>query len=377
MPPPPAPLPRERGARAQRGRGEGNATECAGLTSAYDYDLPEELIAQHPSEVRDRSRLLVLDPRTGAMQHRVFSELPDLLQPGDCLVLNDTRVLPARLLGATAGGGRVEVLLLAPVAGDEWECLAKPGRRCPPGRVLRFGEGPWIEVEVLERIDDTGRRRVRLRASTELNQALEAIGHVPLPPYIRRPDEAADRERYQTVYAAHPGSVAAPTAGLHFTPELIARIEAVGVRIVRLTLHVGLGTFRPISVERLAEHHMHSERYSVSDECAATVNGCRAAGGRVVAVGTTSVRVLEAIADEVGQLTPGSGETSLFIRPGHGLRAVDALVTNFHLPRSSLLVLVSAFAGRERVLEAYGEAVKLRYRFYSYGDAMALISPAA
>jgi len=357
----------------QASGGEVGHNGDAGLTSAYDYHLPEGLIAQHPSEVRDRSRLLVLDRRTGATQHRVFLDLPDLLRPGDCLVINDTRVLPARLLGAAPGGGRVEVLLLSPVAGDEWECLAKPGRRCPPGSVLRFGGVPWVEVEVLERIDDTGRRRVRLRASTDLERALDAVGHVPLPPYIRRPDEAGDRERYQTVYAARLGSVAAPTAGLHFTPELIARVEAAGARIARLTLHVGLGTFRPISVERIADHHMHSERYSVSDKCATTVNDCRGSGGRAIAVGTTSVRVLETVADDDGHLAPGSGETSLFISPGHGFRAVDALVTNFHLPRSSLLVLVSAFAGRDRVLGAYREAVRHGYRFYSYGDAMALM----
>ncbi len=343
------------------------------LTASYDYDLPESLIAQSPAPSRTASRLLVLDRSRDAFEHRLFAEIGEYLRPGDCLVLNDTKVIPARLLGKLPTGGRAELLLLRALGGDEWECLARPGAKLRPGRSARFGEGPFIDAEVLAAIDETGRRRVRLTSSLPIREALERVGHTPLPPYIRRVDGAPDRERYQTVYASHPGSAAAPTAGLHFDEPLLARLEESGVRTARLTLHVGLGTFRPISVANLDDHTMHSEGYAVSAECAERVNEARASGGRVVAVGTTSVRTLESAADPEGRLHPCAGETDLFIRPGRRFRVVDALLTNFHLPRSSLIVLVAALAGRTRVLAAYREAVARGYRFFSYGDAMLVL----
>lgn len=341
-------------------------------TSDFDFHLPPELVAQVPSERRDGSRLLVLDRSTGATRHLHFADLAELVPPGDALVLNETRVFPARLLGTRAGGGQAEVFLLHPAGEDPrlWTALVRPGAKLKPGR--RVEVGPELEVEVVESTP-SGERVVRLHTPLEPDAALERYGQVPLPPYVQRAAGAEDRERYQTVYARERGSVAAPTAGLHFTPELLARLEERGVRIVRLVLHVGLGTFRPVEAEDPAEHTMHSEWYRVSPEAAAAVNGTHAAGGKIWAVGTTSVRTLESAADESGIVHAGEGWTSIFIRPGYRFRAVDRLVTNFHLPRSTLLMLVSAFGGHEPVMRAYREAVERGYRFFSYGDAMLLV----
>lgn len=339
----------------------------------FDYELPEELIAQEPIEPRDAARLLVLDGATGGVEHRVFRDLPEYLQPGDCLVLNDTRVRRARLLGRREpGGGRVEVLLLHPVSrgadGQVWDALVRPGRKLLPG--TRFVVGvdgvPAIRGEVLERTP-AGGRLVRLEGE-DLDAALERVGRVPLPPYIRR--DLRDDERYQTVYAREPGSAAAPTAGLHFAPQLLQRIRDLGVRVASLTLHIGLGTFRPVRTEHVEQHRLHAEPFRVPSEVAEAVAAARREGRRVFACGTTVCRALEAAAGPDGTVRPGEGWTDLFIYPGYRFKVVDALITNFHLPRSTLLMLVCAFAGRERVLAAYREAVRLRYRFYSFGDAM-------
>lgn len=341
------------------------------LVSDFDYHLPPKLIAQHPPPARGQSRLLVIPRDGGPLQHRRFADLPEYLCCGDCLVLNDTRVLPARLVGRRASGGQVELLLLRPVGEGLWEALCRPARRLRVGERIEFGPDLTAQVMVA---GEEGLRTVRLEHEGELLPVLERVGQMPLPPYIRREHpEAEDRSRYQTVYASTPGAVAAPTAGLHFTEELLQRIVASGVSITRLTLHVGLGTFRPITVERLEEHVMHAEWYRVPAEAAETINAVRAAGGRIVAVGTTVVRTLESVVDETGLVRAGEGSTNLFITPGFRFRAVDALLTNFHLSRSTLLVLVSAFAGRERILSAYQEAVARGYRFYSYGDATLLI----
>lgn len=338
--------------------------------SDFDYDLPPELIAQEPLAQRDASRLLVLDRKTGALRHHVFRDLPSLLRPGDLLVVNRSRVFPARLLGRRAGGGEAEVLLLRDLGGDIWEALVRPGRRLRVGARVHVDDG--LQVEVLGGpAPADGRRRVRLLArSGDAARELERLGHVPLPPYIRRADRPGDRVRYQTVYAQERGSVAAPTAGLHFTPELLAGLRPRGIERAEVVLHIGPGTFRPVQVEDVRDHAVPAEPYVVPEETSAAVSRTRARGGRVVAVGTTTTRVLETAADDHGRVTAGEGETGLVIAPGYRFRAVDVLVTNFHLPRSSLLLLVSAFAGRERILEAYAEAVRLEYRFYSYGDAM-------
>lgn len=341
-------------------------------TADFDYQLPAELIAQSPSERRDGSRLLVLDRATGALRHRVFAELVELVRPGDALVLNETRVFPARLRGTRAGGGAAEVLLLHPsTAGPElWLAMVRPGAKLRTGRRVMVGDGLWVEiVDQLE----SGERLVRLHSPLPLDEALQRFGEVPLPPYVRHRPTEEDRERYQTVYARERGSVAAPTAGLHFTPELIERIEARGVEIVRLVLHVGPGTFRPVDVDDPERHRMHSEWYRVDAGAAAALNRVRAQGGAVWAVGTTSVRTLETVADTTGVVRPGEGWTDIFIRPPYRFRVVDRLVTNFHLPRSTLLMLVSAFGGHELVMRAYREAVREGYRFYSYGDAMAIV----
>lgn len=340
-------------------------------TSDYDYELPSELVASRPAARRDESRLLVLRP-DGGLADRVFSDLAGLLAPGDALVLNDTRVFPARLTGRKPTGAPAEILLVRPL--DEpgrWEALVRPGGKLKPGRVVDIAPGFRV---LIEDSAPGGGRVVRLEGDTADDpwRLIERYGRVPLPPYIDREADDADAERYQTVYAAHRGSVAAPTAGLHFTTALLDRIEAAGVRLVRVTLHVGIGTFRPVDAERPEDHELHAERWAVSSSAAATLNEVRAAGGRVWAVGTTSVRTLETSCDPGGRFTPGEGWTDLFILPGYEFRAVDALVTNFHLPRSSLLMLVAAFAGRERVLAAYRHAVDRRYRFYSYGDAMVI-----
>ena len=335
------------------------------LTRDFDYHLPAASIAQEPA-ARGESRLLVLD-RQGPERHARVRDLPRLLCPGDLLVLNDTRVIPARLFGRRAGGGgRMELLLVEKASDREWIALVRPGKRARPGTAIELA--PNLDAEVIDREEEG---RYRLRFSEPVEPHLERLGHVPLPPYIHRPDTAADRERYQTVYARSPGAIAAPTAGLHFTEELLREIEAAGIGIARVTLHVGTGTFKPVTAERVEEHRMDSERYEIGEEAAAAIRHARERGARMVAVGTTVVRTLEsaALAGD-GEVRAGRGATELFITPGFRFQVVDALLTNFHLPRSTLLMLVSAFAGRERVLAAYEEAIREGYRFYSYGDAM-------
>lgn len=332
------------------------------LTTDFDYELPPERIAQRPAP-RGASRLLVLD-REGPERHRWVGDLPELLRAGDLLVLNDTRVIPARLFGRRPGGGQVEILLTGRVNDQEWDALVRPGRRARPGTILALDEE--LTAEVTEK-EESGRHR--LRFSEPIEPHLDRLGHMPLPPYIQRPDEAEDRERYQTVWARQPGAVAAPTAGLHFTREILDALTAAGIATAHVTLHVGLGTFKPVTAERIEDHQMESERWELSEETAEAIRRTRAKGGRVVAVGTTVVRTLESAA-LAGEIQAGSGATRLFITPGFQFQVVDVLLTNFHLPKSTLLMLVSAFAGRERVLAAYAEAVREEYRFYSYGDAM-------
>jgi len=337
--------------------------------SDFDYQLPPELIAQHPLPDRAASRLLVLDRARGEMRHLRFAELVTLVAPEDVLVLNVSRVIPARLRGTREGGAAAELLLVRELPDGTWLALGHPGGKLKLGRRVRFGDDSAAEiVDVL----GGGLRRVRFAGRLDAQETLAIHGEVPLPPYIRRPPRPEDRERYQTVYAVHPGSVAAPTAGLHFTPELLAGLRAAGVAVAELDLHVGPGTFKPVETEDLARHPMDAERYHLSDETARIINGRRAAGGRVWAVGTTVVRTLETCADERGRINPAAGETQLFIHPPYSFRAVDRLLTNFHLPRSTLLMLVCAFGGYEAVTQAYRAAVGERYRFYSYGDAMAI-----
>ena len=336
--------------------------------SDFDYHLPEELIAQHPCEPRDRSRLLVLDRQNGSMVHQCFSQLLTYLRPGDTLVFNDTRVIPARLIGAREHtGGKVEVFLLSQLQDDEWEVLVKPGKKALPGAIITFGDE--LKAEILD-ATDFGGRRVRFTYQGVFNEILDRLGETPLPPYITA--KLADKERYQTVYARERGSAAAPTAGLHFTPELMTALTAGGVNLAFVTLHVGLGTFRPVKEEIITNHVMHREYYSISSETAQIVNRTKQAGGRVIAVGTTSVRALET-AGAHGQLQSGTGWTEIFIYPGYQYRLVDGLVTNFHLPKSSLLMLVSAFSNREMIFSAYQEAVQENYRFFSFGDAMLIL----
>jgi S-adenosylmethionine:tRNA ribosyltransferase-isomerase len=343
------------------------------IISEFDYELPPELIAQEPLPARDASRLLVLERRTGRTSHHTFAELPSFLAAGDLLVVNRSRVMPARLLGRRARGGEAEVLLVRDRGEGHWEAMVRPGRHLRPGQRVTVDEDLSVVVES-EALDESGRRRVRLLSRRhDLEGALERCGHTPLPPYIRRPDHPADRERYQTVYARERGSVAAPTAGLHFTTALLAQLEARGVERAEVVLHVGPGTFQPVKAARVEDHRVAPEPYVVPAATASAVAAVRARGGRVLAAGTTTVRALESVAGRDGSLAAGEGETSLVIAPGHRFRAVDALLTNFHLPRSSLLLLVAAFAGREAVLAAYAEAVRLRYRFYSYGDAMLVL----
>jgi S-adenosylmethionine:tRNA ribosyltransferase-isomerase len=337
----------------------------------FDYELPPELIAQEPAEPRDASRLLVLDRGRGSWQDRVFSDLPDLLRPGDCVVANQSRVIPARLLGtAVEGGGAVELLLLRPLAEERWEALVRPGRRCRVGARVALAGGAAHARIVGQSV--AGARVVEIEGPWPVRELLERYGLPPLPPYIVRHDapKPEDRERYQTVYAREEGSVAAPTAGLHFTPELLARLGRRGVAVHYLTLHVGPGTFRLLRTPQIDEHRMEAERIEIPEATARAVAEARREGRRVVAVGTTTTRALEWAAGHEGRLREGTGEADLFIRPGHRFRVVDALVTNFHLPRSTLLVLVAALAGRALILEAYRHAVAARYRFYSYGDAM-------
>ena len=335
-------------------------------TSDFYYDLPEELIAQTPLERRDASRLMHLDRSTGAVEHRHFFDLPEYLHEGDCLVLNDSRVLPARLIGRRESGGAVEVLLLRDRGESVWECLTRPGRKTQPGVKLSFGEGE-LTATVVDAIED-GNKLIQFHYEGIFLEVLERLGKMPLPPYIKT--ELEDQERYQTVYSRELGSAAAPTAGLHFTPELLQQIADKGIKICYLTLHVGLGTFRPVKVENIEAHEMHSEYCIVPEETAKIVTETKKAGGRVVCVGTTSCRTIESFANEDGTLDPKSGWTDIFIYPGYRFKCMDALVTNFHLPESTLIMLVSAFASREFILSAYAEAVKERYRFFSFGDAM-------
>jgi S-adenosylmethionine:tRNA ribosyltransferase-isomerase len=341
-------------------------------TADYDFDLPPDRIAQAPAERRDASRLLVVDRATGSLSHRVFSDLIDYIPTGDALVLNETRVFPARLLGKRASGAEAEVLLLTPQGGEEklWTALVRPGAKLKPGRTVEIA--PDLSVEIVESTPG-GERIVRLHTPLSLTEALDRYGEVPLPPYVQHRATEEDRERYQTVYARERGSVAAPTAGLHFTPELLAALEAKGVRIVRLVLHVGVGTFRPVETDDPAEHRMHSEWYHVPAEAAAALNETRASGGAIWAVGTTVTRTLETVADESGVVHAGEGWTDIFIRPPYWYRAVDHLVTNFHLPRSTLLMLVAALAGYDLMMRGYREAIGGGYRFFSYGDAMLIV----
>jgi len=338
-------------------------------TSDFYYDLPPELIAQTPLERRDGSRLMVLDRETGEVTHRHFYDLPEYLRPGDCLVLNNSRVIPARLLGhREPSGGAVEVLLLKDKGDGVWECLTKPGRKTHLGTQLSFGEGSLTAEVVGERED--GNKLVKFRYEGIFLEVLERLGKMPLPPYIKQ--ELEDGERYQTVYSKINGSAAAPTAGLHFTKELLQKIEDKGVPLAYITLHVGLGTFRPVKAEEISEHHMHSEFCMIDRDTAELLNRTKKNGGRIVCVGTTSCRTLESFAKEDGTFEESSGWTDIFIYPGYRFKAMDALITNFHLPESTLVMLVSAFAGREHILNAYAEAVREKYRFFSFGDAMAI-----
>ena len=339
-------------------------------TADFAYELPPELIAQAPLPERDASRLLVLDRTAGAISHGAFADFPAFPAPGDVLVINDSKVIPARLPARRRGGGAAEVLLVTREAQGTWRALVRPGARIRPGARLDLGDGD--RAEILATLEG-GQRRVRLEGSGGEDAVIARRGQVPLPPYIARAPESADRERYQTVYAAAPGSVAAPTAGLHFTPATLAKLAERGIAIARLTLHVGPGTFRPVTADDTAQHRLDPEAYVVPEEAARAIAAARERGGRVWAVGTTVTRTLETAAANDGAVRAGAGWTSLFIRPGHTFRAVDRLLTNFHLPRSTLLMLVSAFAGREVVMRAYEEAIRLRYRFYSYGDAMLIL----
>ena len=337
-------------------------------TADFDYDLPEELIAQTPAEPRDHSRLLVYHRKDGSIEHRHFYDIIDYLRPGDALVINETKVIPARLLGVKEDTGvPVEVLLLHRRSAADWEALVRPGRRLKPGTFCSFGDG-LLRCEVLGNVEETGGRLVRFHYEGVFEEILDRLGEMPLPPYIH--EKLEDPARYQTVYAREEGSAAAPTAGLHFTPELLDRIRQKGVTVVPVLLHVGLGTFRPVKAERAEDHVMHSEFCQVTDDAAETLNRIRKNGGRIVCVGTTSVRTLETMASEDGVIHAGAGDTAIFIYPGVRIKAVDALITNFHLPQSTLLMLVSALTGREEALRVYREAVKLRYRFFSFGDAM-------
>ena len=346
-------------------------------TDDFDYNLPEELIAQAPAEPRDSCRLLVVDRKGsetgtplehgGTVEHRIFRDIIDYIEPGDVLVINQTRVIPARLYGVKEGtGGAIEFLLLRRLNLTDWEVILKPGKKAKPGARFVFGNGELV-AEILT-ISEDGGRTVRFFYEGVFEDVLDRLGQMPLPPYIH--EKLADQSRYQTVYAKNEGSAAAPTAGLHFTPELLERIRAKGVTIVPVTLHVGLGTFRPVQVEDVDKHVMHSEWYQVTEEAANTLNAIRAGGGRLICVGTTSVRTIETVATEDGIVHPGAGDTAIFIYPGKKIKAVDALITNFHLPQSTLLMLVSTFMGRETALDVYREAVQKKYRFFSFGDAM-------
>ena len=335
--------------------------------SDFNYDLPKELIAQDPLENRSDSRLMLLDKETGAIEHKIFRDITEYLNPGDCLVINDTKVIPARLYGVRKGtGATIEILLLKRMEDDTWECLVRPGKKCHIGTVIEFGEG-LLTGEIVNVVED-GNRYIKFTYDGIFEEILDKLGQMPLPPYITH--ELKDKNRYQTVYAKHEGSAAAPTAGLHFTQELLQQIADKGIKIAYVTLHVGLGTFRPVKEENVLEHHMHSEYYQVTEEAANTINETKRNGGRVICVGTTSCRTVESAADEQGMVQPGCDNTEIFIYPGYRFKVLDALITNFHLPESTLVMLVSALAGREHILHAYEEAIREKYRFFSFGDAM-------
>lgn len=335
--------------------------------SDFDYDLPQELIAQDPLEKRSNSRLMALDKNTGEIFHRHFYDIKDYLKAGDCLVINNTRVIPARLYGARVGsGGKVEILLLKRKSDNLWECLVKPGKKARPGMEISFGDG--LLIGKITDIVDEGNRLIEFSYEGIFEEILDKLGEMPLPPYITH--KLQDRDRYQTVYAKYDGSAAAPTAGLHFTPELLEEIKAMGVKVAEVTLHVGLGTFRPVKEEEVLDHHMHSEYYEINQEACDIINETKAHGGRVISVGTTSTRTLESAAVAGEPLSPKSGWTEIFIYPGYEFKVIDGLITNFHLPQSTLIMLVSALAGREHVLKAYETAVQEKYRFFSFGDAM-------
>ena len=337
--------------------------------SDFYYDLPEELIAQTPIEKRDESRLMVLNRDKQTIEHKTFKDIIDYLEPGDCLVRNNTKVIPARLYGKKATGAKIEFLLLNRIEGDIWECIVRPGHKLKPGTEVEFGEG-ILRGTVLD-IMPGGTRKVEFKYEGIFNEILDQIGLMPLPPYIH--ESLKDKDRYQTVYAKYDGSAAAPTAGLHFTPELFEKIKAKGIEVANVTLHVGIGTFRPVKVENVEEHHMHSEHFYIKQEDVDKINTAKKNGKRIIAIGTTSCRVLETIADENGMVKATEGDTQIFIYPGYKYKCLDGLVTNFHLPESTLIMLVSALAGRDYIMKAYNEAVKERYRFFSFGDAMLIL----
>ncbi len=335
----------------------------------FYYDLPEGLIAQVPIKKRDESRLMVLDRKKQTIEHKVFKDILDYLQPGDCLVRNNTKVIPARIYGKKETGANVEFLLLNNIEGDIWESIVRPGNKLHVGTKVTFGDGK-LNAEILE-VMEGGTRKVKFTYNGIFNEILDEIGMMPLPPYIH--EELKEKDRYQTVYAKYQGSAAAPTAGLHFTEELLEKIKEKGVEIANVTLHVGIGTFRPVKVEKIEEHHMHSEHYYIKQEDVDKINNARKNGGRIISVGTTSCRVLESIADENGFVQETEGDTSIFIYPGYKFKCIDGLITNFHLPESTLLMLVSALAGKDYIMKAYNEAVKEKYRFFSFGDAMLIL----
>ncbi|MBR1540783.1 MAG: tRNA preQ1(34) S-adenosylmethionine ribosyltransferase-isomerase QueA [Clostridia bacterium] len=334
--------------------------------SDFNYNLPEELIAQHPYDKRDEARLLVLDRKTEKIEHKIFRDVIDYLEPGDCLVINNTKVIPARLYGTKDTGAKVEFLLLKRIEGDFWEVMVRPGNKLKPGTKVSFGDG-ILKAEILDVLEG-GNRKVKFEYNGIFNEILDKIGLMPLPPYIK--ENLKDKDKYQTVYAKFDGSAAAPTAGLHFTEELLKRIKEKGVEVANVTLHVGIGTFRPVKVENVEEHSMHSEHYYIKNEDAEKINKAKREGHKIIAVGTTSCRVLESVADENGFVKEIEGDTSIFIYPGYQFKCIDNLITNFHLPESTLIMLVSSLAGRDFIMKAYNEAVKERYLFFSFGDAM-------
>ncbi len=342
------------------------------LITDFDYDLPLELIAQYPSQKRDEARLLIVDRSTGEVHHKRFYDILDYLKPGDCLVMNDSKVLPARMYGVKKEtGAKAEILLIKRKEGDRWEAMVKPGKKLKPGSTIVFSDEPGkvMEADILDYSED-GTRIIEFKYDGDFHERLEENGNIPLPPYIDRSAEDLDKQMYQTVYCREEGSVAAPTAGLHFTEELLQKVAEKGVKLAYVTLHVGIGTFRPVKCDVVEEHHMHFEEYSITEENAAIINQTKAEGGRVISVGTTSTRTMESAADEEGRLAAGSGSTYIFIYPGYKFKIVDNLITNFHLPKSTLLMLISAMYDREKMLDVYREAVSERYHFFSYGDAM-------